>query len=177
MLKELIVKENLDDETEMPEGHVNHLQKLIQKGAKDLAQKWANALHLVQTAYKVAQITRPSPPMRGAWKQYEQLIQYAVEWLSKTRGLKGDWRMSSHIFHESINNKKFKVVIVNNGEKSEYITEAKSVKSILKEINSRLTSDYEVDILEREDGQRIRFHKWGIRQNCRVLISPFVVQK
>lgn len=171
ILKELIVRENGSDDSEIPEMHVSHLQKLIQKGAKDLEQKWANALHLVQTAYKVAQITRPTPIMKGAWKQYEQLIQYAVEWLAKTRGIKGDWRMSSHVFHESLNNKKYKVVIINNGIKSEYIAEAKSVPSIVKVIHNRVAPDYEVDILEREDGHRIRFYKWGIRQNCRVLIS------
>lgn len=100
------------DMSELPPELIKDLEKNIRKGASDLKQKWSNALELVHKAYDVGYqdesidadgkkvklskpIQRPTPQMAGGWKQYEELIKYAVEQLSKSRGLKADWRASS----------------------------------------------------------------------------------
>lgn len=114
------------DDNPLPAFVVSKIRSNIRHGAQNTSQKWANALELVQKAYQVAanmgrevsakgkpskfaqqvmvakiKIERPSPEQTDAWKQYEELIQFAVEELAKTRGVKGDWRMSSAMFHES----------------------------------------------------------------------------
>ena len=78
----------------LPEEELNKIKSLITKGAKDTNQRWANALELVHTAYETAQVQRPDITMEDAWKQYEEMIQHAVQQLRKTRGMDGDWRMT-----------------------------------------------------------------------------------
>lgn len=90
-----------DDLSKLPQDTISELEKLIREGAKDKEQKWANALELVHKAYEVAQIQRPTPDMKDAWQQYEDLLKFAVKELTKHRGIDGDWRMSAHIFHEA----------------------------------------------------------------------------
>lgn len=99
------------DMSELPPEIIKDLEGNIRKGARDLAQKWANALELVHKAYEVGYksetvdaegkkqkihkpIERPTPQMTGGWKQYEDLIKYAVEQLAKSRGLDDDWRFT-----------------------------------------------------------------------------------
>lgn len=158
--------EALDDETRLPEQTIIHIQKLIQKGAKDLAQKWSNALHLVHKAYEVAAIHRPAPTMRGAWKQYESLIQYAVEWLSRTRGLKGDWRMSSAMFHEAAKpNQKYVVDLFAYGKKQEFIFETDSITLAIRKLRTHLNErSLEISVKESDDGLKLDFHQYGIKR-------------
>jgi hypothetical protein len=92
---------NESDVSLLPEVVINELKSNIRTGAKDLAQQWKNALELVNKAYHVANVRRPSPDIRGAWRQYEDLIQFGVRQLSATRGLGGDWRMTSPMIKES----------------------------------------------------------------------------
>ena len=67
-----------EDLSELPEDTLKDIQSNITKGAKDTTQKWANALELVHKAYSVSKVQRPSPAMKGGWKQYEENIQFAV---------------------------------------------------------------------------------------------------
>lgn len=166
LLKTVLTTEALDDDTKMPEGTVVHIQKLITKGAKDLAQKWSNALHLVHKAYEVAQIQRPTPTMRGAWKQYESLIQYAVEWLSKTRGIKGDWRMSSAMFHEAtIPNKRYIVNLFAYGKRQEFILETSSIGLAIRQLREHLNEkSLEVSAKVSGSGVKLEFHQYGIKR-------------
>jgi len=80
------------DLTELPEDVLNDIKKNIRKGAKDLKQHWVSALEILHKAYEVSGVQRPTPLMKGAWKQYEDLIAFSVQELVKTRGLEGDWR-------------------------------------------------------------------------------------
>lgn len=80
---------------------MDELKKLIRKGTapnKETGEfePWANAIHLVHTAYKVAGIDRPTPSDEKKWKQYEDNISIAVKELSDTRGIDGDWRLSQY---------------------------------------------------------------------------------
>jgi hypothetical protein len=90
-----------DDPTLLPDMVVSELKGNIRKGAKDLEQKWKNALELVHKAYHVSNVQLPTPTKKGAWKQYEELIRFGVQQLSATRGIKGDWRTSSVLVREA----------------------------------------------------------------------------
>lgn len=89
----------MDDNSDLPEQSIKELQKLIRSGAEN-SGKWSNALELVHKSYSVSSIERPTPAMQAAWKQYETLISYAVNQLSKYHGQGGTWRMTSESFTE-----------------------------------------------------------------------------
>lgn len=95
-----MVTEGKSDITTLPGAVISELQKLVRQGAKDLAQDWENALELVHKAYQVANVRRPAPDQKGAWKQYEELIKFGVMELNKTRGLSGKWRMTDTVIRE-----------------------------------------------------------------------------
>lgn len=90
----------LDKLTTLPEMIVSEIQKLINQGARDLNQQWADAAELVNTAYHVSNIRRPNPDQKGAWNQYTKLLAYGVNALHKARGPKGDWRSSEVMYAE-----------------------------------------------------------------------------
>jgi hypothetical protein len=83
------------DPSSLPNEKLNEIKKLITKGAKDIQQKWKNGLHLADKAYKVAKVPLPTTDMKGAWKQYEEMITFAVDQLAKTRGIDGEWRSTA----------------------------------------------------------------------------------
>lgn len=87
--------EKTNDLSALPEDVISEIKKLIRDGASDRSKKWANALELVHAAYKAAAVQRPTPDMESAWKQYEEMISYAIDQLAKYRGIDGDWRMTS----------------------------------------------------------------------------------
>jgi hypothetical protein len=87
---------HITDEDSLPEIVIAELKSNIRKGAKDLEQKWANALELTHKAFEVADVERPTPDQQQRWHQYETLIAFAVKQLSDTRGSKGDWRMTAY---------------------------------------------------------------------------------
>ena len=89
------------DITMLPEKVINEIKKLIKKGAVDLEQKWVNALELLHTAYKAANVKRPNPNEKGAWRQYEDLIAFSVRQLAATRGLDNQWRLAPVVLKEA----------------------------------------------------------------------------
>lgn len=104
---EKIQESDNDDLSGLPPEIINGLEKNIKEGAKDLTQQWENALELVNKAYEVGYefknpedeklrkaIPLPTTFMKKGWQQYEDLIAYAVDQLTKSRGKDGDWRMS-----------------------------------------------------------------------------------
>ena len=88
-----------EDNSAIPEDSIKELQKMIRKGVENSGQ-WSNALEVVHKAYEVTDIQRPTPDMAGAWTQYETLITYAVQQLTKVHGINGTWRMTSEDFTE-----------------------------------------------------------------------------
>lgn len=86
----------------LPEIVVGELKSNIRKGAKDIEQNWKNALELVHKAYEVSSVRRPTPDTPQPWKQYEQLIQFAVRQLANTRGMSGEWRMSQAVTESAL---------------------------------------------------------------------------
>lgn len=91
-----------DDITSLPEKVLKEIKSNISKGANDLQQNWKNALELVHKAYQVSNVRRPTPDQRGAWKQYEQLIQVGVRALTQARGIDGEWRTSKVLVRETM---------------------------------------------------------------------------
>lgn len=89
-----------DDLSELAPNVISDLEGKIREGCKPddngNFQPWANALELVHKAYEVLNVQRPKPSMKAGWKQYEELISFAVKELSKTRKSDDDsWRMTA----------------------------------------------------------------------------------
>lgn len=126
--------------TALPEMLISELRKLINVGSKDLTQNWANALELVNTAFHVSNIKRPNPLMKGAWKQYEQLIKYGVTCLQDTRGVGGKWRSSDIMYAESIvseANKSNRFFVKIPGTSSVEI-EASDMSEVIRELSNKI---------------------------------------
>ncbi len=159
----------------LPEDVMKELQKNIKTGAKDLNAKWSNALQLVHKAYEVSGVQRPTPDMPNAWKQYEQNLHYAVTQLSHFRGLKGDWRMSSSIFRESLevkNTKQFKVVINHSNYSDSHIVEANSLDEVINSIEKKNKKINLETVIEKNEAEAtLTFFEYGIRLNLKIFIS------
>lgn len=135
-----------DDITLLPDRVIGEIKSNIRKGAKDLAQNWKNALELVHKAYQVSNVRRPTPDQKGAWKQYEQLIQVAVRQLVATRGIDGKWRTSNVLVREATDKgidsgKRFFVEIP--GESSKEVA-GKSLDDIIEAIQNKILRSREV---------------------------------
>lgn len=162
---------NLD---ELPEAVLSEIKKNIRNGAKDTDQKWSNALELTQKAYDVAGVQRPTPDMKNAWKQYEQMLEFAVQQLANFRGLKGDWRMSSAVFHEALQPKmRFVVRLTDTNAAVTYQTEEKSLHELIDYIMSQDKSGYEIKVKYAPDGlsATLQFFQYGVRVKYRVDIT------
>jgi len=166
LLKDLYrLSEGNGDLTRLPADVAKAIKSNIRKGAEDLQQNWANALELCHKAYEVEGASRPTPDMKDAWTQYEEHISYSVEQLAKNRGMDGDWRMSSSIFHEALHQKAFKVIL--GGE--EFITEGRNLNTIIDVLSNK--SDCDVTILENGHTKEMHFSKWGIKNPIKVVIE------
>lgn len=89
------------DLSAIPDSVYNEIKSNVRKGAKDLAQQWRDALELLHRAYYVTGVRRPTPTQKGGWKQYEELIKFAVKQLRATRGVDGKWRKSPVMIPEA----------------------------------------------------------------------------
>lgn len=148
----------MDDNSALPEQSIKDLQKLIRSGA-DNSGKWSNALELVHKSYSVSSIERPTPSMKSAWKQYETLISYAVQQLSKYHGQKGTWRMTSESFTEK---SLYEVVYSNQSSVESCQVEADSIKDIINFFNCE-DKKYDIKEFSLEDGSiLIEFWERGI---------------
>lgn len=155
-----------------PESTIDKIRNLIRQGTKPNKEtgqheKWANALHLVHKAFEVAGVQRPTPQMKEMWKQYEELIAYAVKQLAKERGIEGDWRMTSSELDEALKVATHGGVRVEvNGQIVEtYITDANKVYRTL----SNMCRENNYDMKVNEHGL-VTFWKFGIKQKHYVKI-------
>lgn len=166
-----------EDMDALPEDVMQEIQKNIRTGAKDTDQLWANALELVHKAYEVSGVQRPTPDMKGAWRQYEENLQYAVSQLSKYRGIKGDWRMSAAVFHEALQKMmRFNVTITSPQFSTSYLTEARSLSEVIEYIKKEEREGYDIEVNNKPDGGAyLRFFRYGVRIKYRVDIEPIGV--
>jgi hypothetical protein len=158
------LNESKSDLSRLPEDVMNAIKRKIREGAKDLDQKWANALEIVHRAYEVEGVERPDPSMDTAWEQYEENIAYAVQQLAKHRGMEDDWRMSSAMFHEALEkHNKYKVIV---GESS-YVIEAANVDQVIDTLKENTTYDVNVE-KHSDDHLSVTFSRWNIHKNTKV---------
>jgi hypothetical protein len=134
------------DISTLPDSVIAEIKKNIRTGAKDLVQKWKNALELLHKAYQVANVRRPTPDQKGAWKQYNDLIQFAVRQLVATRGLDGEWRTSQILVREDmeqnhIGSKRFFVEIP--GERAQEV-DGKNMDEIIDAISNKIRNSKHV---------------------------------
>lgn len=153
-----------DDLSRLPKDVMSAIRSNIRKGAENLEQQWANALELVHKAYEVEGVERPTPDMETAWEQYQENLRYAVKELADNRGMDGDWRMSSSMFHE---NHSF---IVQEPTGEIHVVEAISINDVINKIKNQ--SQYDV-LVERVDSDtaQIRFSRWNIKKPGTVVIT------
>lgn len=163
------------DLSELPYDVFADIKANIRKGAADLEQEWANALHLVHKAYQVEATERPDPSMKAAWKQYEECIEYAVQQLLKYRGADGEWRMSSAMFHEALEREiTFRVTSEGDNSGESYTVMGKSLDDVVDTIKANNSNLIDITDHRSEDGHTatLRFAKWGIQRNHRLVIEP-----
>lgn len=86
--------ENDGDDSELPQAQIDALVHELQELAKSDEQEFPSALALVHDAYKICNVERPAPSMRGAWAQYEKCITLAVQYLGKFKP-DGNWRATT----------------------------------------------------------------------------------
>jgi len=162
-----------NDLSRLPADVLKSIKTNIRKGAEDLNQDWGNALELLQKAYEVEGVQRPSPSMEAGWKQYEENLQYAVQQLAKNRGLDGDWRMSAAMFHEALNLAlkplpKFEVMFDNDY----YITEGRNPQEIIDHLVDQVsTLGIETIVTENDGNQELQFKRFGIKNPNKVVIK------
>lgn len=138
-LKELTNNDYLteEDNSAIPEKSIKDLQSMIRKGVENSGE-WSNALEVVHKAYDVLSIQRPTPDMKGAWKQYETLISYSVDQLAKVHGQNGTWRMTSEDFEES---PVYSVELIQESKSSLSEIKAQSPNEIIEYFESQLHDD------------------------------------
>ena len=147
LLKDLLTLNEGEDFDSLPSDVMSELQKNIRDGAKDREQLWANSLELVHKAYEVAGVQRPTPELKNAWKQYEENLVYAVQQLAKERGMGGDWRMSSAIFHEAMEKKyTFRVQELGDDFGKGHTISAKSLDEVIEAIKSKSSDGFDVKV-------------------------------
>jgi len=152
-----ILSEQQDDLSRLPKDVITAIRANIRKGAEDLNQKWANALELVHKAYEVEGVQRPTPGMKSAWTQYEENLQYAVQQLATNRGINGDWRMSSSMFHEALHQKTFLVSV----NEAQYEVLASNQQEIIDRMNNL---GYDVHTKKVLNETQVTFSRWGIKK-------------
>lgn len=174
LLKNLIFTNiNEEDDPEvLPPDVMSAIQKNIRDGAKDIQQKWANALELVHKAYEVEAVERPTPDLRKSWKQYEENLTYAVQQLAKFRGMDGDWRMSSAIFTEALEMKKksYRVSYFGEDGGEGKTVEANNIDEVVSKLSQHDTYDVKIHKVSNNE-VRLSFSRWGIKKNGHVEIK------
>ena len=172
MLNDLLqLHETKEDLSKLPKDVMTAIKSNVRKGAEDLQQKWANALELVHKAYEVEGVERPDPTMESAWKQYEENLQYAVQQLAKNRGMDADWRMSSSMFHEALQQRSpYRIELTGKNLNESFVVEAKNLKEVIESFSAG--TDFDVSVTQPSPTEAtVRFSRWGIRKNFKVHIS------
>ena len=163
------------DDLSLPEQTMSNIQSNIRKGAKDVTQKWANALELTNKAYQVAGVQIPTPVQKKAWQQYEDNIQMSVEQLARTRGLDGEWRLRVTENHntemEKIGNVEVKFTRGGSIVDSVTLTES-TVSDAIDHTLNNLPSNVQVAI-SRQNAKTavLKLSCWGIQRNDVITIE------
>jgi len=172
ILKELSLFEE-KDLTELPYDVVHDLEQHINKGAKDLDVKIANALELVKSAYEVENVEMPDPSMKKGWIQFSKLLEYATQKLVKFRGLDGDWRMSANTVMEnlsSVTSYSFRLVVNETEEHGK--VDAYDVEDVVEVITEKLEAKlFKVYTTQVGGGVKIELYDSNIKQPITIFVN------
>ncbi len=161
-----------NDLSELPEGELNKIKSNITKGAKDEEQLWASALELVHTAYETAQVQRPDITMETAWKQYEEMIGHACKELAKSRGIDGDWRSSTALTLEAVEEEfDFNMETSIDGFPVNVVRKAKNIEELINPFYSHNITGHDIEMRHRgANNVCLYFCKDGKRTGDKVTI-------
>lgn len=165
-----------DDLSELPYDVVNELQNHIRNGAKDMSKDVENALELTKEAYKVENVELPNPAMKKAWEQFSSLIEYATQNLLKYRGIDGDWRMSTYMFREAINEIETFAVTIRNGESITQTTiQDKSRENIIRFLKKQLKeTEFTLKTTEESNQITIALYMMGVKQPITMTLTKLL---
>ncbi len=168
-------KNKAKDLSILPEDVIKEIKKNIRDGAKDLDYEWANALEMVQQAFKIAGVERPTPSEKDAWKQYEELLQYGVNEMADSRGHDNSWRMSSTVFREAMEKRiKVRVYEVSDKFATGHTVEAKNMEEIIEMIRKQAgQKSFDMDVVgDPENGECVcKFSYQGIQRPYQVKLQ------
>lgn len=159
----------------LPEDVIKEIKKNIRDGASDLEYEWGNTLELVNQAYKVAGVEKPSPGEKGGWKQYEELLQYGVEEMSDARkDVDSNWRMSSTVFREAMQ-KTIKVRVYEIGEQKAKgnTVEVQNMEQVINMIRKQAgQKGYKMDVDEDDPSScTCKFSYQGIQRPYKIRLQ------
>jgi hypothetical protein len=145
------------DLSELPEGDLKKVKTNIRN----------------HTAYEVAKIQRPDITMESAWKQYEEMIKYAVQELAKARGMDDDWRMTTLSEAKKEEEEIFDFSLETNvdGLPVNVIKQAKSIDELIKPFYSHNVTGHDIELRHRgSNNVCLYFCKDGKRTGDKVTI-------
>lgn len=152
--------------TEIPASKMAEIHKNIKKGAKDLTVAWANAIILVNWAFKQAIVELPTPDIEKPWAQYETCIEYAVNALSQERGIDGSWRTSYSLVDEC----QYDVQLMHRNVFTNYRMAAANIEAIVEQIKNTLP-EYDIDVSSpAKNITEMHVSKFGVEMKTKVRI-------
>jgi hypothetical protein len=67
------------------------IKKRINVFAKDLTMDWDNAIEMLDAVLVELNVPKPLAHLKERWKQYQDLIEFAIENMHEARGFGGHW--------------------------------------------------------------------------------------
>jgi len=168
------------DASSVPEETYKEVSKNVKKGAEDQEMEWANAMELVNRAYEVSGVERPSPAEKGGWEQYEKLLQVAVSALMDTRGTDDNSRFTSKVFREHFHmdeamERMCKFRVYESGDKSGrgHTVEAKNMEAVIEMVRKQAgEAEYDMDLQQHDEGScTCKFSYQGIQRSYQITIQ------
>lgn len=155
MLKELLQLDETaskyeDELAELEEIEIDAIRKNVRDGVRpqkvkhpngeeeEVVHKWKNALELLNTAYKHANIPLPRPDQKRLWNTYEDLINFTVGEMAKSNGRKGEWRMTSPVYEGMTGTRVFMKMDGFEGEETVELHDAKSVDDAIESFINKM---------------------------------------
>ncbi len=168
------------DASSIPGDMYKEIEKNIKKGGADNEMEWANAMELVNRAYDVSGVERPTPPDQGGWEQYEKLLQVAVTALFDARGTDDNSRFTSKVFREHFHLDedsmehmcKFRVYETGETTGKGHTVEAKNMEAVIEMIRKQAgEAEYDMDMQEDKEGNcTCKFSYQGIQRPYQITV-------
>lgn len=80
-----------DPQEPFPNDTIAALHKDIKKKSKDLEVDWKSSVEVVDAAFADLNVPKPQAYLKERWKQYRELLDYAIRSLYDSRGMKAAW--------------------------------------------------------------------------------------